>query len=282
MKRQGLRRKYRNLPRWIVFAIAAFVMNFPVISTISASLKTGAEISRNPGLWVYEPILQNYAAILEVTERLNIFAYLQNSLIASLIGAILPIMLCFPVAYAIARRGYGTNVIFPTIVNLRAMPLIIFAIPLYMMYRTVGLLDTSLGLGLILAVVNLPLALLLLVNAINDVPYELDEAARMDGARIFRVLVKIVLPICLPALATVFIFSFITAWNEFLFGLMITTTRAVPMTVGASFFFSSGGAGVQWGVAAAVIVVASLPPVVLGILMYKQISRSMTAGAVKG
>jgi len=273
---------YSNILRWLVFIVAVLVMNFPVISTISASLKTAAEISQSPSLLVHEPTLQNYFSIFEVSERLNIFAYLQNSLIASLIGSILPILLCFPLAYAVARRGYGTNLIFPTIVNLRAMPLIIFAIPLYMMYQTIGLLDTSLGLGLILVVVNLPLALLLLVNAINDVPYELDESARMDGARIFTILIKVVLPICLPTLATVFIFSFITAWNEFLFGLMLTTTNAMPMTVGASFFFSSGGGGIQWGVAAAVIIVASLPPVVLGVLMYKHISRPMIAGAVKG
>jgi len=273
---------YSNILRWLVFIVAVLVMNFPVISTISASLKTAAEISQSPSLLVHEPTLQNYFSIFEVSERLNIFAYLQNSLIASLIGSILPILLCFPLAYAVARRGYGTNLIFPTIVNLRAMPLIIFAIPLYMMYKTIGLLDTSLGLGLILVVVNLPLALLLLVNAINDVPYELDESARMDGARIFTILIKVVLPICLPTLATVFIFSFITAWNEFLFGLMLTTTNAMPMTVGASFFFSSGGGGIQWGVAAAVIIVASLPPVVLGVLMYKHISRPMIAGAVKG
>ncbi|NRB17021.1 MAG: carbohydrate ABC transporter permease [Rhodobacteraceae bacterium] len=277
-----MKNKYKDLPRWIVFAIAAFVMNFPVISTLSTALKTNAEISRDPGLWVHAPTLNNFAVVLQVTERLNIFSYLHNSLVASLIGSILPILVCFPMAYAVARRGYGTDVIFPTVVNLRAMPLIIFAIPLYMMYQTVGLLDTRLGLGLILAVVNLPLALLLLINAINDVPYELDEAARMDGARIFTILVKVVFPICLPTLATVFIFSFITAWNEFLFGLMLTTSEAVPMTVGASFFFSSGGGGGQWGVAAAVIIVASLPPVVLGVLMYKHISRSMTAGAVKG
>ena len=277
-----MKNKYKDLPRWIVFAIAAFVMNFPVISTLSTALKTNAEISRDPGLWVHAPTLNNFAVVLQVTERLNIFSYLHNSLVASLIGSILPILVCFPMAYAVARRGYGTDVIFPTVVNLRAMPLIIFAIPLYMMYQTVGLLDTRLGLGLILAVVNLPLALLLLINAINDVPYELDEAARMDGARIFTILVKVVFPICLPTLATVFIFSFITAWNEFLFGLMLTTSEAVPMTVGASFFFSSGGGGVQWGGAAAVIIVASLPPVVLGVLMYKHISRSMTAGAVKG
>ncbi|MEP3276849.1 MAG: carbohydrate ABC transporter permease [Stappiaceae bacterium] len=268
--------------RWLVFLIAAFAMNVPIISTLATSFKTNAEISRNPGLWVNSPTLENYAQVLTVTERLDIFHYLANSAIASLIGSILPIILAFPAAYAIARRGFGRDLLLPVVVNLRAMPLVIFAIPLYMMYQWLGLLDTQLGLGLILTIVNLPLALVVLVNAINDIPIELDEAARMDGARSGAIILKIVAPVCRPALATTFIFGFITAWNEFLFGLMLTTTEAVPVTVGASFFFSASGGGVRWGVAAAVMIVAALPPVVLGLVMYRQISGSMTAGAVKG
>ena len=130
--------------------------------------------------------------------------------------------------------------------------------------------------------VNLPLALVLLTNAVAEIPRELDEAAGMDGARTWRILSRLTLPLIRPAIATTFVFGFITAWNEFLFGLMLTTSKAVPMTVGASFFFSAGGGGVQWGVAAAVIVVASAPPVILGLIMYRQIGRSMLAGAVKG
>lgn len=268
--------------RWLVLFCAAAAMNFPVISTLVTSLKTNAEISSNPGLWVDNPTLENYAQVLEITERLNIYAYLFNSVIASLIGSILPVILAFPAAYAVARQGYGRNVLLPVVVNIRALPLVIFAIPLYMMYQWVGLLDTRLGLGLILAIVNLPLALVILINAINDVPEELDEAARLDGAPIGSIILRIIVPICRPALATTFIFSFITAWNEFLFGLMLTTSKAVPVTVGASFFFSASGGGVRWGVAAAVMIVAALPPVVLGLVMYRQISGSMTAGAVKG
>ena len=104
----------------------------------------------------------------------------------------------------------------------------------------------------------------------------------MDGARLPVLLLRIVLPLCRPALMTVFIFGFITAWNEFLFGLMLTTRDAVPMTVGASFFFASSGGGVQWGVAAAVIVVAALPPLALGLVMYRRIGGSLLTGAVKG
>lgn len=268
--------------RWLVFLLAAFVMNFPLLSTFATSLKTNAEITSNPGLWVHAPTLENYASVLEITDRLNIYVYLWNSLVASLVGSILPMILCFPIAWVIARRGYGRRMFFPLVVNLRALPLVVFAIPIYMMFRAVGLLDTQLGLGLILAVVNLPLALMVLVNSINELPLELEEAARMDGSRLGRILLSIVLPLCRPALITVFIFGFITAWNEFLFGLMLTTRVAVPMTVGASFFFASSGGGVKWGVAAAVIVVAALPPLLLGLLMYRRIGGSMLTGAVKG
>jgi multiple sugar transport system permease protein len=83
-------------------------------------------------------------------------------------------------------------------------------------------------------------------------------------------------------LVTALIFGFITAWNEFLFGLMLTTNKAVPITVGASFFFSASGGGIQWGTASAIMILAALPPMVLGLVMYRQIAGSMTAGALKG
>ncbi|MFO1203096.1 MAG: carbohydrate ABC transporter permease [Tabrizicola sp.] len=268
--------------RWIVFAFAAFVMNFPVLATLVTAFKSPAEVSRNPSLWIEAPTLENFATVLTISDRLNVYHYLWNSTVAAVIGAVLPMVVAFPIAWAMVRRGIGRGMLFPLVVNLRALPLIIFAIPLYMMFSVAGLLDTRLGLGLILAVVNLPLALMLLVNAVADIPTEIEEAAHVDGARLPYLLRKVVLPLCRPALITTFIFGFITAWNEFLFGLMLTTSKAVPMTVGASFFFATSGGGVQWGVAAAVMVVAGLPPLVLGLVMYKRITGSMVAGAVKG
>ena len=122
----------------------------------------------------------------------------------------------------------------------------------------------------------------MLVNAIADIPIELDEAATVDGATVFQIMIRIIRPVIRPALVTTFIFGFITAWNEFLFGLMLTTNRAVPMTVGSSFFFAASGGGVQWGLASAVMILGALPPALLGLVMYRQLSGSMTAGAVKG
>lgn len=268
--------------RWLVFLLAALLVNAPVIATLVTSFKSPREISTNPSLWIEAPTLANYAAVLQASERLNLLALLGNSLAVSLIGSGLALALALPAAYAIVRRDFGRRTLLPLVVNLRATPLIIFAIPIYMGFQWLGLLDTRTGLGLILTIVNLPLALVILVNALADLPPELDEAARLDGARDWQSLAFVLAPLMRPALATAFIFGFITAWNEFLFGLMLTTRAATPVTVGASFFFASAGGGVQWGLAAAVIVLAALPPTLLGLLAYRQIGRSLLAGATKG
>jgi len=268
--------------RWLVYVVALLAMNFPVLVTLITSFKSARELSVNAGLWINDFTLENYARVLEVTDRTNIYAYLANSLAAAAIGTGLAVLLAFPAAYALARGSWGRNTLMPIVVNLRAVPLIIFAIPLYMMFQWLGLLDTQIGLGLILTIVNVPLALVILTNAISDTPIELDQAARMDGAGTTQVLLRIIGPVVRPALVTTFIFGFITAWNEFLFGLMLTTNRAVPITVGASFFFSSSGGGIQWGMASAIMILAALPPMVLGLVMYRQIAGSMTAGALKG
>lgn len=268
--------------RWIVYGIVVLAMNFPIIVTLITSFKTTREISSNPGLWIEQPTLDNYIRVFTETERFNIFLYLANSAVIALIGTALAILLSFPAAYVIARSEMGQKLLLPLVINLRAVPLIVFAIPLYMMYQWLGLLDTQIGLGLILTIVNIPLALVMLVNAISDIPLELDEAATVDGASVFQIMIRVIRPVVRPALVTTFIFGFITAWNEFLFGLMLTTSRAVPMTVGASFFFAASGGGVQWGMASAVMIIGALPPALLGLVMYRQLSGSMTAGAVKG
>ena len=267
--------------RWLVFALFALLINLPVIVTLVTSFKSAKEIASNASLWIQAPTLENYAKVLVPTDRLNLLDHLFNSFVVALIGSGLALLLALPAAHAIARGHLGRQTLLPLVLNLRAVPLIIFAIPIYMGFQWLGLLDTRVGLGLILTVVNLPLALVILVNALNDLPLELDEAARMDGAANWQILTLILTPLVRPALVTAFIFGFVTAWNEFLFGLMLTTTKAVPVTVGASFFFASAGGEAPLH-AAAVMIVAALPPMLLGLVMYRQISRSLLAGAVKG
>jgi multiple sugar transport system permease protein len=268
--------------RWAVFVLAVLILNFPVIATLVTSLKSDAEISSNASLVIEQPTLVNYAAIFDMADRFDILHYLFNSLVASLIGSALAIALGFPAAYAMARFRTARGWLLPLAVNLRAVPLIIFAIPIYLMYQTIGLLDTRIGLAFIFTLINLPLVLVLFTTAIAELPIEIEEAARVDGAGTLRLILHVVLPMSLNVVAASSVLAFIYSWNEFLFGLMLTTSRATPISVGASFFFAASGGGVRWGVAAAVMILATLPPLVLGLLMYRQIGRSMTAGAVKG
>jgi multiple sugar transport system permease protein len=277
-----MRKRFINMLRWLVFAVAVLAMNFPVISTLVTSLKGDAEISSSASLWISAPTLANYAAIFGMADRFDILHFLFNSLIASLIGSVLAIALAFPAAYAMVRYGTGQKWLMPLVANLRAIPLIIFAIPIYLMYQQVGLLDTRLGLALILCLVNVPLVLVLFATAITELPIEIEEAARVDGANTIKLLFLVVAPMSLNVMAACSVLAFIYSWNEFLFGLMLTTSSATPVSVGASFFFAASGGGVRWGVAAAVMILATLPPLLLGLLMYRQIGKSMTAGAVKG
>ena len=277
-----MRKPLINMLRWLVFAVAVLAMNFPVISTLVTSLKGDAEISSSASLWIKQPTLANYAAIFDMADRFDIVHFLLNSLIASLIGSALAIILAFPAAYAMVRFGTGQKWLMPLVVNLRAIPLIIFAIPIYLMYQQVGLLDTRLGLALILCLVNVPLVLVLFAASIADLPIEIEDAARVDGASTLKLLIYVVAPMSLNIIAASSVLAFIYSWNEFLFGLMLTTSSATPVSVGASFFFAASGGGVRWGVAAAVMILATLPPLLLGLIMYRQIGKSMTAGAVKG
>jgi multiple sugar transport system permease protein len=268
--------------RIAVFALAAFVFNFPLIATVVTSLKSEAEIGANPTLTIEAPTIDNYRQIRAVADRFDILHYLGNSVVAAGLGAALALVLAFPAAYAIARSGIGARWLLPIVTNLRAIPLIIFSIPIYLVYQQIHLLDTRIGLALILALVNLPLVLILLVNGLRDLPLAIEEAARMDGASTLALLLRVALPLTTPAVASALILSFIYAWNEFLFGLMLTTERAVPITVGASFFFAASGGGIRWGIASAVMVVSVLPPLLISLLAYRFIGRALTAGAVKG
>ncbi|MDT3377049.1 carbohydrate ABC transporter permease [Labrys neptuniae] len=274
--------RFLTLLRWIVFLLAAFALNFPLIATLVAAFKSEAEIAENPSLLIEAPTLENFAKVFEISDRFDIAHYLVNSLIAASLGSLFAILLSFPAAYAIVRQGVGQRWLLPGVTNLRAIPLIIFSIPIYLIYQRLALLDTRFGLALILCLVNLPLVLVLVANAVRDLPIEIEEAALVDGASTFYVLWRVVLPLTAPAIASSLILAFIYAWNEFLFGLMLTTQSAVPITVGASFFFAASGGGVQWGTAAAVMILSVLPPLLLSLLAYRYIGRSLTAGAVKG
>ena len=265
--------------RWALFSIVAFVLNLPLLATLATSLKSDADINASPPAWLFRPVLSHYAAVLG-DATLNFGHYLLNSTVIAAGGAAGSLVLALPAAYAMVRSGAGGRVLLPLMANLRAVPLVVFAIPYYLMYQAIGLLDTRLGLALIAVLYNLPLSLLVCVGAVRDSPVEIEEAARVDGAGALRLLLRIVAPLVRPTLTAAAILGFITAWNEFLFGLILSTRRATPVTVAVTMFTTTWG--VRWGDTAAAMVLSLAPPVLLGLLAYRSLGRVMAGGAVKG
>lgn len=265
--------------RWAAFGLVVLLLNFPLLSTLLTSLKTVPDIYKNPPVWLFAPTIEHYRAVL-TDPTLNFSKYLLNSVLISLGGTLIAILVTLPAAYAIVRYRIGERTLLPFVTNLRAVPLIIFVIPFYLMYQRLGLLDTQFGLAIIGAIINVPLALLLFTGFVQDFPIEVEEAARVDGAGTWGVLRHVILPLARPIITATAILSFIYCWNEFLFGLILTTERATPVTVGATLFITAWG--VKWGEISAAMVLSVLPPLVLGLLSYRQLARAITAGAVKG
>jgi multiple sugar transport system permease protein len=277
--RKGIASKIADTLRWVVFIVAGVLLNLPIIMTLMTSFKTMADINTSPPLLTFSPTLDNYREVL-TGGNTDLLSYILNSIVIAGGGALLAIALTFPAAYAIARHEVGKSWLLPLITNLRAVPLIIFAIPIYLMFQLAGLLDTWTGMILIECVINIPVALVLFVGFIQDIPEEMDAAAKVDGATNLRTLWHVILPLSRPILLAVLILSFVYGWNEFLFGLILTTKQAVPVTVGATFFVTTYG--VKWGATAAAMTLGIVPPLILGLFAYPYIGKSMLTGAVKG
>ncbi len=265
--------------RVVLYVVVVVLFNIPFVATVLTSLKTTAQISASPPLLFFSPTLQNFVDIL-TSPKLDFLKYLSNSFFLSILGTFLAIILALPAAYAMVRNNVGKSFLLPFVTNLRSVPLIIFAIPFYFMFQTVGLFDSTIGLAAIACLINLPLSLIIFVGFFQDLPIELEEAAFIDGANVRQVMLKIVLPLSATILVSVAILSFIYSWNEFLFGLILTTRKATPVTVGATFFITSYG--VQWGKTAAAITLSVLPPVMIGVFSFRFLIRALLAGAVKG
>jgi multiple sugar transport system permease protein len=277
--RKGIGSKIAQALRWTVLIVAGLVLNLPIIMTLMTSFKTMADINTSPPPLIFSPTLDNYREVL-AGGNTDLPGYILNSIIIAGGGALFAIVLTFPAAYAMVRYGIGRSWLLPLITNLRAVPLIIFAIPIYLMFQLAGLLDTWTGMIFIECVINIPVALILFVGFIQDIPEEMDSAAKIDGATSLQTLLHVIVPLSRPILFAVLILSFVYAWNEFLFGLILTTRQAVPVTVGATFFVTSYG--VKWGATAAAMTLGILPPMILGLFAYPYIGKSMLTGAVKG
>lgn len=277
----------------------------PVAWLVSSSFQSESEITAKPPHWIpHEPTLENFRAIFvadtqEVTYETrrardtaaggfipstakNLLPSMWNSLVVALAVVVLNLLIGVPAAYALAKiRFVGRQGSIYLMLTTRVIPDIALVVPFFLFIRNLGLLDTLSSLIITYLAITVPFSVFILVNYFEGLPDELDKAARVDGCTRMQTLTRVFLPLAMPSLVAVVLFTFLTSWNEFLLALMFTQTPAsqtMPIIV-ASF---TSDFTISFSFINAAGVLAVIPPVVLAIVFERYIVSGLTAGAVKG
>jgi multiple sugar transport system permease protein len=261
-------------------ALAAF-LGFPVFWMVSTAFKPTAEIFvRFPSLLPDAPTLSNFAGVLG---QGDLPRWLGNSLVTAGGAALLTTVLATLAAHSFARFRYrGRKPLMALMISAQMFPFAVLLISLYPLLQAAGLLDSRLGLTIAYIVFALPTGTYMLFAYFVRLPEDLMEAARIDGASEMRILLRIVLPVSIPGLVTVALYSFMWAWNDLLYAMTLITSPELR-TVGPGLLMSQLGEMRQdWGAAMAASLVASLPVVLAFGLVQRWFVQGLTAGAVKG
>lgn len=263
----------------LLAGIVAVIVNVPLLNAALVSFKPDGEIAKNPLALPASPTLDHYANVLYASGYDFPRFFLNSALIA--IGTVLVVLvIAIPATYAIVRLGFGGRWIISSASGLRLLPAIFFVVPFFILFSTLGLQDTIQGLIAANAFLNLPLAIILLSSALGDIPQEIEEAAAVDGASIYRTLGSIVLPLLAPTVVAVAVLVFIFSWNDYLFALVLSTSNATPVTLGAANFITS--TGIRWGDISAASVLSTLPPLLFAVFAQRYLVSGLSSGAVKG
>lgn len=279
--------KTKRLFRWLkasgVYCILltwAFVVLAPLFWVVTTSFKERLDVYLGPKFvpWVdFEPTTRWWVRIFTVEKDVLLRPY-ANSLIVGSVSAFCSTFLGLAAAYALTRFRFkfgfmkNDDILF-WFVSQRIMPPIIIVFAIFYMYRTLGLLDSHLGLILVYTAFNLPLSVWILANFLNQIPPSIEEAALVDGAGPLTILLRIVIPMMSPSLTATFLLCFVFAWNEFLFALILTFSRSqtMPILIAAQHFQR----GPQWWDISALSVLAVLPPVAITIALQKYFIRGL-------
>jgi multiple sugar transport system permease protein len=258
--------------------LLAIVCVAPIILMFATSLKLQTQIFTTGIHFIFTPTLENYRDVLGED---SFKRYLGNSLIVGVVSTVITLVLGCMAAYGLARfRFPGRKSMAYVTLLLRTVPLAVLAVPVFMIWSQVGLINSLWGLILLYVAVNLPFAIWLLYGFILQVPRELEEAAAIDGCGPVKVFYKVVLPLIKPGIAAASIFTFRIAWNEFILALVLTDRATRTLPVAASLYITD--IGVDWGKIMALGSLIAIPPLIFTFIAARQIITGLTAGAVKG
>ncbi|MGP3697219.1 carbohydrate ABC transporter permease [Rhodobacter sp. NSM] len=268
--------------RTLIVTIAAwtvaFLIFFPILWTVLMSFKSEGDAIKAPFAMLFSDwTFHSYA---EVQERSNYSRHFMNSVVISLGSTLVALAIAIPAAWAMAFvPGKRTKDVLMWMLSTKMMPAVGVLIPLYLIFRDTGLLDTRTGLVIVLTLINLPIVVWMLYTYFKEIPGEILEAARMDGATLRSEILYILTPMAVPGIASTLLLNVILAWNEAFWTLQLTTSRAAPLTQFIASY--SSPEGLFYAKLSAASTMAIAPILILGWFSQKQLVRGLTFGAVK-
>ncbi|WP_408009547.1 carbohydrate ABC transporter permease [Pseudalkalibacillus sp. A8] len=265
---------------YIGLFIFIFLVMFPFLWILISSLKPVSELFGEKAFvpFTSDPTFVNYQSVFVNHPFLT---YLKNSLIVSGVTTIYTVLIASFAAYAIARMKFrGKTVILGLVLSVSMFPQIATISPIYIILKNLGLTNSYIGLIIPYTTITLPLSIWILVTFFRKIPFDLEEAAKIDGASIMQTYWRVILPLAVPGIFTTAILVFIAAWNEFLFALVLNTQEAYKtVPVGIAMF--QGQFTIPWGEISAATVVVTVPLVIMVLLFQRRIVSGLTSGAVK-
>lgn len=264
----------------LIFALVLFM--FPVVWMFLTSFKTEAEYFAYPPVFIPKDFsLRNYvnALALPPLGRGGIQG-LRDSLIIALSSTVVSVVVGSLAAYSLARFKTGGDNLSFWILSTRMFPPVASALPLFLIFKQISLLDKHMALIIANTIFNLPFVIWLLKGFFEELPTELEDAALIDGCSHWGVFFRVALPLIMPGLAATALFSFIFAWNEFMFALLLTRRNVRTLTIIVPSLV--GGHEILWGEIAAIGTIAVIPGIILALLLQRYLIRGLTMGAVKG
>ncbi len=272
------KKKIIDLAIYLALTVFAIFYSLPFISMIGTALKGESEALSNTALFPRHLVWDSFKKVLEGRFVMTMV----NSLKISLIVALLCVILACLSGYALSRcKGkifamYGSGVMI-----LQMFPMMLMLIPLFLIYKNLHLIDTHISLILSYTCLNLPFSVWMMKGFFDTVPYEMEESAYIDGSSKFETLVRIIIPVSLPGIATSGIFTFLNVWNEYTFSnTFVKNPELVTLTVGLQDYLSQNSN--SWGQMMAASTIGIIPSILFLLFAQKHLIQGMTAGAVKG
>lgn len=265
-----------NFLRYVGVCLVLVFLFLPILWIILTAFKSEADSYKFTLL--FQPVLDNFKFLF--SQEFNIGKYYFNSLWVVFATLFITIPVSILAAYSLSRFEIkGKQIVMFAILATQFIPLIVNLIPLFLIFRNLNLIDTTLALIIVNLGHTIPYAIWLIKGFIDRIPVDTEEAAAIDGANRFQIITKIMIPMALPGIITATVFCFVITWNEFMFALILTQREAVTLPIALSFF--NGEKGVIWNQMAASGIIFMLPTVIFMLLVRKQFVQGMTSGSVK-